>query len=214
LLERVTAGMLAALAGCASQNTTPASGNASLGSLNQLPVDPSRSEEHAEASSAIATTREVWHFAEHAGSLITTPHYRLYTTVEDEAFLDHLPRFYERALAHYTTSLARLPKPSVPVPLETFLFRTRGQWQIKTQEILPEQSRMFSNLGRGGYTTKGTAVLYYIDRSDYARDTLAIAAHEGWHQYTQRTFKRAQRAGVHARRELRAPRDAARRGPR
>src|SRR6185503_10436721 len=28
-----------------------------------------------------------------------------------------------------------------------------------------------------------------IDRWGYSRDTLAIAAHEGWHQYTQETFK-------------------------
>jgi hypothetical protein len=34
-------------------------------------------------------------------------------------------------------------------------------------------------------------VLYYLDwsRSRSSRDTHALAAHEGWHQYTQRTFK-------------------------
>src|SRR5690606_28941593 len=33
------------------------------------------------------------------------------------------------------------------------------------------------------------SVLYYIDRYSFPYDTLAIAAHEGWHQYTQQTFK-------------------------
>jgi hypothetical protein len=135
----------------------------------------------------MATTREPWVFAEHQGHLITTPNYRLFTTVENEDFLETLPQFCEAALEHYTTALGPLPPP--PVKLETFLFRTRSQWQLKTQEMLPEQSKMFSNLGRGGFTTKGTSVLYYIDRWGYPRDTLAIAAHEGWHQYTQQTFK-------------------------
>jgi hypothetical protein len=31
-------------------------------------------------------------------------------------------------------------------------------------------------------------VLYYIDYRKVPRDTFAIAAHEGWHQYTQSTF--------------------------
>ena len=42
-------------------------------------------------------------------------------------------------------------------------------------------------MGRGGFTTAGEAVLYDIG----PRDTLAIAAHEGWHQYSQTTFRTA-----------------------
>jgi hypothetical protein len=83
--------------------------------------------------------------------------------------------------------LVKLPKPRAA--LTTFLFQTRTQWQAKTAEMLPDQANMFSNLGRGGFTTKGTAVLYYIDRRGFTRDTFAIAAHEGWHQYTQKTFR-------------------------
>ena len=52
----------------------------------------------------------------------------------------------------------------------------------KTREILPQQASSFRNLGRGGFTTRGIAVLFYIDywRSREHHDTLAIAAHEGW----------------------------------
>jgi hypothetical protein len=131
--------------------------------------------------------RQPWAFAEAQGVVLATPHYRIHTTIDDERILQRLPVFLERALAHYTSALADLPLPTEP--LDTYLFRTRSQWQLKTQQLLPDQADLFSNLGRGGFTTRGTSVLYYIDWYGYTRDTFAIAAHEGWHQYTQNTFK-------------------------
>lgn len=181
--------IVSALGACSSrQNQTAAAADP-----NQSQIAASSSEQTKLDGSydlrmtALTAQREPWVFADHMGQIITTENYRLFTTVGDSTFLDYLPIFCEAALQHYTTALAKLPKPGVK--LETFLFRTRSQWQLKTQEMLPEQSKMFSNLGRGGFTTKGTSVLYYIDRIGYPRDTLAIAAHEGWHQYTQQTFK-------------------------
>ncbi len=125
----------------------------------------------------------------HRGLKLTTPNYEIYTTKTTESFIDHLPLFYEAALANYTTALATLPYPKER--LITFLFSDRRQWMAKTRDVLPDQAKAFRNLGRGGFTTRGTAVLYYIDywRSRRHHDTLAIAAHEGWHQYTQSTFK-------------------------
>lgn len=164
--------------------------DASLGISNALPATSLRQPTRVSTPKPaleITATRQPWQFAEHAGHVITTPNYRLYTTVVDPVFLERLPVFYELALAHYTTALANLPMPTVP--LETYLFQSRRQWQAKTQEMLPEQAEMFSSLGRGGFTTRGTSVLYYIDRWGYPSDTFAIAAHEGWHQYTQQTFK-------------------------
>jgi hypothetical protein len=72
--------------------------------------------------------------------------------------------------------------------METYLFHDRRQWAAKTRQLLPDYAATFDNLGRGGYATGGTAVLYYIDYRKVPRDTFAIAAHEGWHQYTQSTF--------------------------
>lgn len=180
--------LLAALAGCASSST--GSREPALG------VSSSDSSISASTNSASATPRELtadmivrqpWTFGENPGLLIQTPHYRIYTTINDERVLERLPVFCESALSHYTTALVDLPMPTVP--LETYLFRTRSQWQLKTQQILPDQADLFANLGRGGFTTKGTSVLYYIDWYGRTRDTFAIAAHEGWHQYTQETFK-------------------------
>jgi hypothetical protein len=181
------------LTGCAGWRHTPTAHQANeptlaLSTAAELgPSEAAKTSEAVARSPELLVTRAAWQFGDAVGSLVTTPNYRLYTTVSADEFLTRLPVFYERALEHYTTALADLPRPDKR--LETFLFQTRRQWQAKTQEMLPDQAEMFANLGRGGFTTRGTSVLYYIDRGGYSRDTFAIAAHEGWHQYTQQTFK-------------------------
>ncbi len=130
----------------------------------------------------VATKEQPWRFGDYAGRIVTTSNYRLYTTVSRHSMLERLPVFLERGLVHYRTALGMLPEP--PGRLETFLFETKNQWDAKTRQMLPDQAATFLMLGRGGFTTRGTSVLYYI-----GSDTLAIAAHEGWHQYSQRTFR-------------------------
>ena len=175
--------------GCAGHSNQISNREPSLGvSKEPAPSGGLNAKGAADAASVDqASIRQRWQFGDVQGLLITTPNYRLYTTIDNDQILDRLPVFYERALKQYTTALAPLPKPDTH--LETYLFQTRAQWQAKTEEMLPDQAKMFSNLGRGGFTTHGTSVLYYIDRMGYTRDTFAIAAHEGWHQYTQQTFK-------------------------
>lgn len=136
---------------------------------------------------SIEVVRQPWKFAAYEGTLISTPHYRIHTTLAYEHILDRLPIFMEHAIARYTTALADLPEPRRP--LESYLFHDRRQWMAKTRQILPSQASTFDQLGRGGFTTRGIAVLYYIDNNGRYRDTFAIAAHEGWHQYTQSTFR-------------------------
>jgi hypothetical protein len=181
-----------AIVGCQSKpavsSNSPAAANASIAS----PDNPSREtvappRDAAVALAAVQSTQEPWKFTDFDGLVLSTPHYRIYTTIRHDNIIERLPSFYESALTNYTTALAALPMPSES--LETYLFQDRRQWQTKTRQLLPDQANTFMNLGRGGYTTKGTSVLYYIDYYGYTRDTFAIAAHEGWHQYTQMTFK-------------------------
>lgn len=184
----IAAFMGAIISGCSSGPSANVHREPALG-LTSDAASPAQEAAKANAAGLRETmiTRTPWTYQDAAGCLISTPNYRVYTTIEYPKILDRLPVFYERALEHYTTALAKLPKPDVP--LRTYLFQERSQWQAMTAEMLPDQAGMFNNLGRGGFTTKGTSVLYYIDRWGYSRDTLAIAAHEGWHQYTQETFK-------------------------
>jgi hypothetical protein len=138
---------------------------------------------------AIEVARHTWKYSNFEGQLLVTPNYNIYTTATRDDFVDHLPLFFEAALAHYTTYLGKLPRPKER--MDTYLFQDRRQWAAKTRELLPHQSNVFETLGRGGFATQGTAVLYYIDwpSSRSHRDTYSIAAHECWHQYTQRTFR-------------------------
>lgn len=135
----------------------------------------------------IETTIIPWIFAAYEGKQITTPNYEIYTTLRYDSVLDQLPLFYESALLQYTTALGDLPIPKQR--FESYLFQDRRQWQDKTRQMLPDQADLFLRLGRGGFTTRGIAILYYIDYGRRPRDTFAITAHEGWHQYTQRTFR-------------------------
>jgi hypothetical protein len=132
--------------------------------------------------SEVPVERQPWSFGGYDGQIVVTPHYNVYTTLSRRSVLERLPLFLERGLVHYRTALGRLPSPSDR--METYLFDSRNQWEAKTRQMLPDQAGTFLTLGRGGFTTRGTSVLYYIGR----KDTLAIAAHEGWHQFSQRAL--------------------------
>ncbi len=180
-LGTTLASLVVALAGgCSSWNL---SGGNRDGGVNAASLADRSASATADPITSVRVQRRPWQFGGASGEVITTPHYRVYTTLTRRSVLDRLPLFLERALVQYTTALARLPQPSAR--LETYLFETRSQWEAKTRQMLPKQASMFLSLGRGGFTTRGTSVLYYIGRSD----TLAIAAHEGWHQYSQETLR-------------------------
>lgn len=161
---------LAALSGCASGPKPEA---VSPGVVSGAP---------ARSAFAIESV-EAWTFGGSLGQQINTPNYRLFTTEKDAVIVDRAPRFLELALDHYRSALGPLPPP--PLKLDTFLMDNRTQWTRLTLQMLGEQGRRYQSIGRGGFATGGKAFLYDIGLFD----TLAIAAHEGWHQYTQRTFR-------------------------
>ena len=168
------------LGGCVSGRWPAAQEN---GAVNAASLRDAAASASPEPITSVVVQRRPWEFAGHPGQLITTPHYRVYTTMTRQSVIDRIPLFLERALAQYTTALAPLPKPGRRV--DTYLFESRSQWEAKTRQMLPKQASTFLTLGRGGFTTRGVSVLYYIGRSD----TLSIAAHEGWHQFSQQTFR-------------------------
>lgn len=133
---------------------------------------------------------EPWTFEDQEGQIITTPNFRLLTTVTNKnswASADYMTRRYpilmERAIDHYTSALGTLPPPAQR--LETYVMATRPQWTRVTQRLMRDDAEVYLRIPRGGFTANGRSILYFIGRGD----TLAIAAHEGWHQYTQTTFQ-------------------------
>lgn len=126
---------------------------------------------------------EPWSFRGAEGEILRTRHYRIFTTEREPTYLDRLPPFLERALSHYRTSIAALPAPEQR--LDTYLMDSRPQWTALTQQLLGARGARFTHIQRGGFATRGIGVFYDIGLFD----TFAIAAHEGWHQYLQRTFE-------------------------
>ncbi len=131
----------------------------------------------------IVESTEPWQFDNANGRIVRTAHYRIFTTETDLALNERLPGFLEDAMGHYRTALGPLPPP--PMRLDTYLMNNRDQWQRLTLRLMGPAGEPFLKIGRGGFATRGVAALYDIGTFD----TLAVAAHEGWHQYTQRTFK-------------------------
>jgi hypothetical protein len=124
-----------------------------------------------------------WEYAGAQGKVITTPNFRIYTTETDTTLLQRTPEFLEIALDHYTRALVTLPRPNAR--MDTFLLDTRAQWQRMTLQILGARGQSISRVGRGGFAHGGKGVFFDIGLFD----TLAIASHEGWHQYTQSVFR-------------------------
>ncbi len=126
---------------------------------------------------------EPWSFGPYEGRVYTTANARIFSTLQPGSLDRALPSFVERAISHYRTALVELPEPKNP--LETYIYATRSQWEQSTRDRLGSGAAPYLAMGKGGFTTEGDAILYDIG----PLDTLTIIAHEGWHQYTQRTFK-------------------------
>jgi hypothetical protein len=128
---------------------------------------------------------EPWSFGTSAGECIDTGTHRIHSTLRDPVIRERMQIFLPTALDHYRTAILPLPEPDGPI--DVFLFGSRSDWLGYTRERLPQEAAMYEKIGRGGYTIEGDAVLYDIGRWD----TFTIAAHEGWHAYSQRVFRHA-----------------------
>jgi len=126
---------------------------------------------------------EPWRFGASNGECIDTGTHRIHSTLRDPIIRERMQIFLPTALDHYRSALVPLPAPDGPI--DFFLFGTRSDWMAYTRERLPQEAAMYEKIGRGGYTIEGDAVLYDIGRWD----TFTIAAHEGWHAYSQRVFR-------------------------
>lgn len=144
---------------------------------------------HAEAPAAferpasVVEAVEPWTFYGRPGKAITTPGFRVYTTLDDGVLLRRVPRFLELALEHYTRDLADLPRPAAR--METYVMANRPQWAEVTQRLTGARASQYLKIRYGGFADDKVGVYFDIG----AHNTLAIAAHEGWHQYTQTTFR-------------------------
>lgn len=196
--SRLAAGMaglaMLAIAGCAPPPTATGPGpersageTSTTGSLDAaLAARAARAEDEDTRTAStrdLIVSEEDWTYAGRTGRIITTPHFRIHTTLTRSLLLDRAPNFTELALASYRTALGDLPEPGAR--LDTFILNDRSQWESMTRTIAGGQAETYLRIPRGGFALGGKGVYYDIG----PRDTLSIAAHEGWHQYTQATFQ-------------------------
>jgi hypothetical protein len=128
---------------------------------------------------------EPWTFESVPGRAMRTASYRVFTTLPRGSIADQMPTFLEQAVTNYRTAIVLLPGPAVA--MDTYLLSNRPQWQRLTKTLLGDAANAYLHIQRGGVAVGGRAMLYEIG----PRDTFVIAAHEGWHQYTQRVMKDA-----------------------
>lgn len=171
-----------ALAGCASGGGS-GTGSSTGGARAGIAAAP------RPTPSGVVESVEDWTYDGDAGLVIRTPHFRVYSTQTEPILINRLPGFLEGAMAHYRTTIpaaagsSELPAP--PMKLDTFVLRTRMQWERLTKQFLGDNAAPYLRIPRGGYAYGGRALLFDIG----TQDTMAILAHEGWHQYVQRTFR-------------------------
>ncbi len=163
---------LALAASCASQS--PPAGSAS-GDVRPSAVSES-------AATPVFVT-EPWSDGGGSGSLVRTPHYVLRLCLRDQSFGDRIPAFMESCFQTYRSALGALPAPESP--LEMYIFSEKSVWEQWTRKHLGQDAAMYIGLGKGGYTSDSVSVLYDIGRFD----TQTIAAHEGWHQFSQQALR-------------------------
>jgi hypothetical protein len=136
--------------------------------------------------------RDRWVYMQREGEQITTPNYHLLTTAQHLPIADTLPTFLEVSLARHRrfagTVLGGPALPSPPGRMQMFLFADREEWAQFTRATIDASAHPLLAIEVGGYAAGGRAVLFALPPR-YDRLTLKIAAHEGWHQYVQRSFR-------------------------
>ena len=130
-----------------------------------------------------------WEFEGDEGERFMNDMWDIRTTMKYQHIVDSLPSFYTALLQRYSTVFGELPLPASQ--MDVYLFATQEQWQSQLVKMLGRrEAQHWFQLESGGITIDGKAILYHLDRRGRSRVTLRIAAHEGWHQYAEKIFKK------------------------
>ena len=128
-------------------------------------------------SMSIRSGRRPWRYPLGVGQVITTQHYRIFTSAENPVLMNCLPGFLEAAYEHYE-DLTGLTRPQAAKPLDVYMLASRQEWTHLTEHIVGRDAPHLSIVA-GGYCHKGVGIYWDLRN----RATLSIAAHEGLHQF-------------------------------
>ncbi|MDD5458486.1 MAG: hypothetical protein PHF37_03740 [Phycisphaerae bacterium] len=126
---------------------------------------------------------QVWHNSYGDGIILTTEHYKIYTTLLDPLILARVAGFVESAYAGYNSQLPL--SLDTQNKFETYLFADRKQWADFTIALTGPQAKVYLQVKAGAYAHNGICVAYNIGRDR----TFSVLGHEGWHQFNSRLFR-------------------------
>jgi hypothetical protein len=126
---------------------------------------------------------ELWRDPGTKGLVLTTEHYKVYTTMLDHLILSQVPGFLESAYRGYNEQLSYPVRSSLAFTV--YLFNSRQEWDKFTDNFAGGQAPMYKKLKAGAYYLNGSCVAYNIGREN----TFSVLGHEGWHQFNSRHFR-------------------------
>ena len=129
-------------------------------------------------SLAIDATRSPWSSPGSTGQVLTTDHYRIYTTVARRPLLELLPGFMEATYGNYL-QLSNLEDRPVPDRMPIYMMASRREWVLLTENVIRAQRETYLSIEAGGYCYQGVCVFWDIG----GVATFSVAAHEGLHQF-------------------------------
>ncbi|MFA5863235.1 MAG: hypothetical protein WC975_00955 [Phycisphaerae bacterium] len=116
-----------------------------------------------------------WPLKNHQGTILETPHYRIYTTIKDKDLHAAAVNLAEGQYERFCQALMIRPKEKMTV----YIFSDVQQWTAFTESKFGRRAQDYLRIRNGGYTAKNFAAFYYIGRYS----TLTILAHELFHLY-------------------------------
>jgi hypothetical protein len=123
-------------------------------------------------------TRAPWNSSRSTGQVLTTKHYRIYTTATRPETARYLPAFMEAGHQNYL-SLTHLPDRPATEPLTIYMMATRAEWALLTESVIERGKEKYLAIEAGGYFYNGVCVFWDIGGGG----TFSVAAHEGLHQF-------------------------------
>lgn len=111
---------------------------------------------------------------------VRTPHYRVVTTVKDDAIIDRFARVMETAHPQYAALVP--PNTVQDQPLDIVLFARPEEWDAYTRRLTGPDAAVYLSVGPGGYAYGDRVVCWLFNENDL----WGVATHEGFHQYVAR----------------------------
>ncbi len=130
------------------------------------------------ASLATRVVSSPWSSSYSGGQLITTDHYKIYTTSQSPMVLRYLPGFMEASHQNYLR-LTQLPPRKQQKHFPIYMMATRDEWVVLTRNIVGGNRDTYLAIQAGGYFYKGVCVFWDLG----GLGTFSVAAHEGFHQF-------------------------------